>query len=135
MTLVTADTSVVVPAVLDWHDHHDVAAAAARDVDQLPAHVLAEAFSVLTRPHGLSLTPADVSELLLDTFEGPVLPLDATDHRTLLQALAAAGVRGGAVYDAIVGASAAKASVELLTLDGRAIGTYRAVDVSYRPPA
>jgi predicted nucleic acid-binding protein len=134
--LVTADTSVVVPAVLDWHDAHDVAAAAIVEVVRLPAHVLVEAYSVLTRlPHGLALAPADASALVCEAFPGPALVLDAAAHRALLEALAQAGVRGGAVYDALVGWTAAHASAELLTLDARAMATYRTLGVSARLPA
>jgi PII-like signaling protein len=61
--------------------------------------------------------------------------LDAAAHRALLEILAQAGVRGGAVYDALVGWTAAHASAELLTLDARAMATYRALGVSARLPA
>lgn len=133
--LVTADTSVVVPAVLDWHEAHDVATAAIVEVVRLPAHVLVEAYSVLTRlPHGLGLAPPDASALLLDAFPGPALVLDAAANRALLETLAETGVRGGAVYDAVVGSTAAHASVELLTLDARAMATYRTVGVRVRLP-
>lgn len=136
MTLVTADTSVVVPAVLDWHEAHDVASGAIVEVVQLPAHVLIEAFSVLTRlPHGLALAPPDASTLLLDAFPGPALVLEPAAYRALLETLAETGVRGGAVYDALVGSTAAHASAELLTLDARAMATYRAVGARARLPA
>lgn len=133
--MITADTSVVVPALLDWHDHHAVARPATADVDALPAHVLAETFSVLTRlPHGLSLTPADAADLVLDAFPGRPLTLSGDGHRRLLRALAAAGVRGGSIYDGVVAATAAEADAELLTLDGRAAATYRAVGSRFRAP-
>lgn len=134
--LVTADASVVVPALLDWHEAHDVAAAAIVEVVRLSAQVLVEAYSVLTRlPYGLALAPPDASALVRDAFPGPVLVLDATAHLALLELLALTGVRGGAVYDALVGWTAAHASAELLTLDARAMATYRAVGVSVRLPA
>ncbi|MGV1007695.1 MAG: PIN domain-containing protein [Dermatophilaceae bacterium] len=51
----TCDTSVVVAAFLSWHEQHEQARQALlRDVTAVPAHVLAEAFNVLTRlpaPH------------------------------------------------------------------------------------
>jgi len=135
MSLVTADTSVVVPALADWHEHHDIARAATTDIDRLPAHVLAESFSVLTRlPHGLSLAPDDATSLLFGAFPGPPLTLHAEAYCTLLQQLGAAGIRGGAVYDGLVAASAAGASAELLTLDARATATYRAVGARFRSP-
>lgn len=135
MTLVTADTSVVVPALLDWHEHHDVAAPAISEVRRLPGHVLAEAYSVLTRlPHGLSLRGDEAADLLISAFPGPPLTLGAADYVRVLTDLASAGLRGGAVYDAVVAASAATESAELLTLDARASGTYRAVGARFRSP-
>lgn len=134
--MITADTSVVVPALLDWHDHHSLTRPATEDVDRLPAHVLAESYSVLTRlPHGLSLAPAVAAELLLEAFPGPPIVLDAEAHQELLRTLSGSGVRGGTVYDAVVAATAAGADAELLTLDGRAVATYRAVGVRFRAPA
>lgn len=141
MMITTADTNVVVPALADWHEQHEPARAAIGGVDRLPAHVLAESFSVLTRlPHGLSLPPADAVDLLLAAFRGPPLTLDAEDHRKLLRQLGGAGLRGaglrgGAIYDAVVAATAAHASAELLTLDERAAATYRAVGADIRSPA
>lgn len=131
---VTADTSVVVPALTDWHDHHAIAHRAIAEVVSLPGHVLAEAFSVLTRlPHGLSLHPTDASALLLEAFPGQPLALPVDGYPTLLRRLAAAGLRGGAIYDGLVAASAMQAGAMLLTLDARAAGTYRAVDADFRP--
>jgi predicted nucleic acid-binding protein len=46
-----------------------------------------------------------------------------------LSKLAEAGVSGGAVYDALVGATAGEQRVPLLTRDLRALPTYRALDV------
>ena len=39
---------------------------------------------------------------------------------------------GGAIYDALVGASAAYAGATLLTLDRRAVRAYEAVGVDFR---
>ncbi len=47
----------------------------------------------------------------------------------LLTALGTAELSGGAVYDALVGATAAECGVPLVTRDRRALGTYRALDV------
>lgn len=133
--MLTADTSVVVPSLLEWHDHHEIARPAVAEVRRLPAHVLAEAFSVLTRlPHGLSLPAEMAATVLLEAFPDEPLDLDGPAHRDLLVRLGSAGIRGGAVYDAVVGASAARADAELVTLDGRAAGVYRAVGVRYRVP-
>lgn len=100
---------------------------------RLPGHVLAESFLVITRlPHGLSLSAADTTDLLLDAFGGLPLTLGGDDYVSLLRDVTAAGLRGGAIYGAVVAAAAARASAELLTLAARAAGTYRAVGAIFR---
>jgi predicted nucleic acid-binding protein len=49
-----------------------------------------------------------------------------------VKALAAGGIRGGAIYDALIGATAAEAGLPLLTFDRRAQRTYEAVGVEVR---
>lgn len=133
MTVITADSSVVVPAIAEWHARHSLARAETGAVDRLPAHALAEAFSVLTRlPHGLALTPMDAAAALLGAFPEPALILDATGHRELIERAGAAEVRGGQVHDALIGATATAAGALLLTLDRRAIQTYERMGVRYR---
>ena len=58
------------------------------------------------------------------------LPADA--YPELLEALASAGLTGGAVYDALVAASAQHAGATLLSLDVRAATTYRAIGADCR---
>ena len=54
----TADASVVVPALSRWHRHYEAAAEALDGVAALPAHVLVESYAVLTRlPGGLAVAP------------------------------------------------------------------------------
>ena len=43
------DTSVLVPALVSWHEAHERARAAIREVSCVPAQVLVECYSVLTR--------------------------------------------------------------------------------------
>ncbi|MEY2427106.1 MAG: hypothetical protein QOI61_2678 [Actinomycetota bacterium] len=56
-----------------------------------------------------------------------LLHLPATAFASLLDRLPQVEVFGGAVYDALIGATAAAAKATLLTLDGRAMRTYEAV--------
>jgi len=51
--------------------------------------------------------------------------------RQLLGRLATLSIAGGAVYDALVGATAAAAGVRLTTRDRRALDTYRALDLDF----
>ena len=74
MTVTAVDTSVVIAALLAWHESHEPALdsmiAARHGGLVLPAPALTEAYSVMTRlpaPHRLA--PADACELLSGSFE------------------------------------------------------------------
>lgn len=60
-----------------------------------------------------------------------VAATSASRHRALLGLAVRAGLAGGAVYDALVAATAKRASARLLTRDRRAVATYEAVGVDY----
>jgi predicted nucleic acid-binding protein len=130
---VTADTSVVVSALSGWHENHDVAARALDGVAALPAHVLTEAYAVLTRmPGGLAVAPEAAAAVLASRFGEEPLQLADAERRTLLSTLAAAGVGGGASYDGLVALEAAAHEQVLLTRDARAQETYRRLGVAFR---
>ena len=124
------DTSVAV--ALSAIDHEGRAAALAvlkgRRVG-LAGHAAYETFSVLTRlPGPARRTPAAAVRMLAANFPHTRF-LSQAGAANLLGALATAGVSGGAVYDALVGATAVECGVPLVTRDRRALGTYRALDV------
>jgi predicted nucleic acid-binding protein len=128
----TADTSVVVPSLLAWHELHARAATALKDVRRLPAHALAESFAVLSRlPAPRALRPSLAHRLLEHAFPDQPFTLSPPGHHIVIQRLATAEVGGGRIYDAIVGATAAEADVRLLTADRRAISTYALVGASF----
>jgi len=56
--------------------------------------------------------------------------LSGEDAGDLLSRLAALGIAGGSVYDALVGATARAHELVLATRDRRAIETYRALHVN-----
>lgn len=123
------DTSVVVAALLGWHEDHTAAREALEralsrgDTLVLPGHVLVEAYAVLTRlPSGNRVAPAAAHEMLSRGFEGRarVVTLSDADLWSVLDASSRANVAGGVVYDARVLAAAANAQAdELLTLNVR----------------
>lgn len=124
--MIAADTSAVVPALSSWHEHHEQARLVLARRPRLVAHVAVETYAVLTRlPGGRRLVPAVAQALLEENFREPLLGLSPEAHRELLASLGRSGVRGGATYDALVGATAARAGATLVTLDQRALGTYR----------
>jgi hypothetical protein len=108
-----------------WHEQHRVAAEALEDVSSLPAHVMLEAYSVLTRlPAGLAVTPTVASEVLSERFTGEPLRLSDVERAELPLTLARAGVAGGASYDGLVALEAASNGEGLFTLDRRAQDAY-----------
>ncbi len=131
--MIAVDTSVTVAGFAAWHDKHGVARAVLARHPRLPAHAAVETFSVLTRlPGAVRLMPSEVRTLLLEAFSEPVLTLPAAAHRKLLGIIAEEGVAGGAVYDALIGFTALHAGAALLSLDRRALTTYRAVGADAR---
>jgi predicted nucleic acid-binding protein len=129
----TCDTSVLIPALLPWHEHHETARSAlGSDLPALPAHVLIETYSVLTRlpaPHRLSAT---VVVEALTAISGRLLTLAPDRYLSTIKGLAAGGVKGGAVYDGIIAATALQHSRVLLTFDRRALKTYEIVGSDVR---
>lgn len=133
--LLTADTSVVVPAVAAWHEAHVRARESLRHVTRLPGHVLVESVSVLTRlPRGLALSvPEAVGLVRSCSPEAPML-LGPGQIEEFLDTLGTAGIGGGRVYDALVAETARAAGATLLSLDERARATYRAIGVNADTP-
>jgi predicted nucleic acid-binding protein len=125
------DSSVVIASLAPWHEAHQPARAALLAGDlRLPAHVAFETTSALSRmPEGHRIAPTVVLEALELGFPQPWLTLDAADQRDALQRAIKAGVRGGALYDALIAATASKHGAKLLGADRRARGVYQAMGV------
>ena len=132
--MIAADSSVAIAAALRWHDLHREAVSALRQAEvTLPAHASVEAYSVLTRlraPRGLAA--GEALRFLRTHFRLPLIALSAERYEWLLELSGASGVVGGAIYDAVVAATALDAGATLLTLDQRAERVYRLVGVDYR---
>ena len=130
--MIAIDTSVVVAGFASWHEGHASAAGVLARKPRLPAHVLIECYSVLTRlpaPHRAGA--AVIESFLAERFPQALLTLPAQALRALLRTAAAAGITGGAIYDALIGATAKHAGAILLTRDRRALPTYDAIGVRY----
>ncbi len=126
--MIAVDTSVVVAALLTWHERHDDAARAlGKAVGDpkgfvMPVHVILECYAVLTRlppPHRLS--PADAVALLSANFkEAKLASLASRSVWPLLTRLSEKGIAGGATYDALIlDAARGAGATALLTLNGR----------------
>lgn len=132
--MIVVDTSVAVAAALPWHEGH-AAALSALPPEKTPllAQVAIETYSVLTRLPSPQRVPASLARAYLtETYTLPPVVLAADEYERLLALAAREGITGGAVYDALVGATARGAGATLLTLDRRALPAYQLIGVEYQ---
>jgi predicted nucleic acid-binding protein len=117
------DTSALVSAVVQAHPMHERALpwlmrARSGDIQLLvPCHGLAELYSTLTRlPVHPRITPARASQLVLDisTTASHVVALSPEDYAATIRRIAAIGLSGGVIYDALIARAAEKAGAERL---------------------
>lgn len=122
------DTSVIVPALMSWHEHHSAAHPIVRDAlaDEqgviLPVPALVEAYAVITRlPAPWRLRARDAHRLLVETFRGRahLVGLAGDEAWDLLDNVVANAVSGGATYDAHIAACARKANARRLVTFNR----------------
>jgi predicted nucleic acid-binding protein len=127
--VIAPDSSVTIAAAAPWHVSHDAAVAAlAAERSFLIAHVAFETTAALSRmPEGQRLAPAVVLEWLERRFPGRWLAMPAVRARRALRTAVGHGIRGGALYDALIAATAAHHRCVLLTADRRADAPYVAL--------
>ncbi|MGH9304825.1 MAG: PIN domain-containing protein [Acidimicrobiales bacterium] len=135
--MIAPDSSVTIAAAAPWHVAHQAAVSAmAATESSLIAHVAFETTAALSRmPQGQRLAPAIVLEWLQRRFPTEWLSLPAAASREVLRTAIAHGIRGGALYDALIAATAAHHGHQLLSADLRAAHTYAAlnIDVIFLP--
>ncbi len=126
--MIAVDTSVVVPALIEWHEQHQVALEAVADA-VIPGHAYLESYSVLTRmPGGVDRHIA--REVLSRRFPPErVLGLGSMTHDGIVDQSVAAEIDGGSTYDALIALIAHDNGYPLATRDRRAARTYEAVGV------
>jgi predicted nucleic acid-binding protein len=130
--VIAVDTSVVVAAFASWHEAHASALAVLARRPRVPAHVLAETYSVLTRLPPPHRAPAGlVAAFLTERFGAEPLVLPARSYLRLIQEAAAQGLAGGSIHDALIAATVRHARGRLLTRDRRAASTYEHIGVEY----
>ena len=119
------DTSVAVVLLANSHPEHGTVMEWARGRDLvLSGHAAIETYSVLTRlPGEARVSPEDAITLMQHNFE-QVIALSAPATSLAHEALAAAGVSGGAAYDGLVALACREHELPLATRDGRAKATY-----------
>jgi predicted nucleic acid-binding protein len=127
---VTPDSSVVIAAFASWNEFHEAAIDALGDARDLVAHAELETYSVLTRlPEPQRAEPALVAEHLRRDYSGKRLSLPDPARADLIGRLAGLSIAGGAVYDALVGVTAAHHGYRLLSCDRRAETVYARLGV------
>jgi predicted nucleic acid-binding protein len=127
------DTSVVVAGFASWHEHHEAADRVIDGRTRLVAHCALETLCVLTRlppPHRVAAHV--VRDFLVDRFPVPYVGLHPDEYASLVPRLVELGISGGAVYDALVAATARAAADTLVSCDRRAVPTYERVGVEVR---
>ena len=128
-----ADTSIVIAAFASWHEKHETARRALDQGVRLIEHCALETYSVLTRLPPPHRAPGEVvRDFIAARFPAPLLRLSVRDYRRFLTELPALEIAGGAAYDAVVAATAAAHSVELITCDKRAAPVYEKYGVPSR---
>jgi predicted nucleic acid-binding protein len=136
--LIAPDSSVLIPALAaSFEGHERCFAALAGRSPRLISHVAFETTSVLSRmPEGLRMTPVTVCDALDRDFPDSWLALGADRQRACLRRAVAAGIGGGALYDALIAATARQHGATLLSADRRASEAYEAigVDVAFVEP-
>jgi predicted nucleic acid-binding protein len=127
--VIAPDSSVTIAAAAPWHVAHDAAVAAlATGEPSLIAHVAVETTAALSRmPEGQRLAPAVVIEWLEIRFRSKWIALPAVATRRALRTAVEHGMRGGALYDALIAATARHHDHTLLTADRRAAPVYAAL--------
>ena len=114
------DTSVLIAAFLEDHEHHGPSFAALIAADQkhscCAAHSLAEVYSTLTRLPGRHRLSAEQALLFLETIRDrfAIISLSAREYFAAIEDAAARGTVGGAVYDALLAQCALKAGAETI---------------------
>lgn len=126
------DTSVAVAYLDESHSAHDGCTRFLSDkVAVLAGHAAFESFAVLTRLPGASrIAPADAAAALRAAFGEPCR-LSAEAQANLFARVGSHGLRGGAVYDALVGEAARINGRTLATRDRRAVPIYEFLGVAH----
>ena len=128
----TPDASAIVAAFAPWHPHHEPAVEALHGSRDLVAHAELEAYSVLTRlPPPFRVDPALAAEYLELRFTESRHVLPSRARRRFTSRLAALGIAGGRVYDALIAATAMERGLTLITCDRRARDVYERLGAAF----
>jgi len=114
------DTSVLVAAFYDEHEHHNLSfelfVTLNRKTGSTAAHCLAEVYSTLTGMPGKDRASGDEALLFLGNVREhlSIVTLDPEEYFKIVEGAASVGVFGGGIYDAIIGQCALKANAQTI---------------------
>lgn len=114
------DTTVLVAAVLEEHEHHQPSFRVLSDATPssgfCAAHTLAETYAVLTRYPGKQRLSTEQALLAVEELGNrlTIVALDAPEYFAAIRQFAAQGVTGGTVYDGLIATAALKAKADAL---------------------
>jgi predicted nucleic acid-binding protein len=132
MGLTTVDSSVLIPALHRSHVAHQQAMAVFRRGDlRISGHVLLETYSALTGGQVKPRARPDLAVEALLRLPNPPLTLSPDGYLSTLRRCAQNGVVGGAIYDALIAATAGEAGARLVSRDRRAARTYEVMGAGY----
>lgn len=131
--MIAADTSAAVAAFASWHELQEPARRALGGDARLVGHCAIETYSVLTRLPVPHRAPGHLVRRFLEIqFPEAHLSLPPREQRLLPGRFVELGVSGGAVYDALVALTAARAGATLVSCDTRALPVYQRCGVRTR---
>ena len=130
--MITADASVLVPAILASHEFHAACHESAGLVDAAVGHALLETYAVLTRLPQPYTVPAVQASAAVRSYGGHVIALPPDDLADTIDRFVIARISGGASYDALIAATAIHHDATLLTRDERAAGVYERLGADVR---
>jgi len=114
------DTSILVPVFLEDHEHHERSLktflGADRKHDCCAGHSLAEVYSTLTRLPGRHHVGGEQALLFLENVRErlALIALTGEEYYGAIKDAAAAGVKGGTIYDWLIARCAIKAKADLI---------------------
>ncbi len=114
------DTSVLIPAFIEDHEHHQASLIAFLEADRrsscCAAHSLAEVYSTLTRLPGRHRLSGEQVLLFLENIRErlTLVTLDPEEYFAAVEEAAAAGIVGAAIYDALLAQCALKTRAETI---------------------
>jgi predicted nucleic acid-binding protein len=114
------DTTVLVAAALEEHQHHErsflAVSTATSSSAFCAAHNLLEVYATLTRYPGKQRLNAEQALLALGDIENKltIVSLETREYLSTIRKFATMGVTGGTIYDALIAACALKSKADVL---------------------